>query len=259
MPTRISLLQQPVVSYHKSISDIQTVGNDPVLFLSTDVERGDKVIVVMYSDYPETYYHYYALRTMNQVIGTALVWWFVPELVTDLNENTYVPLPDLNAETIPYVVDAGAVKRLFVFWSWDKDEDYAGAYPYLECSSDGVSWDWYTSAGAYRCIARYVRIRIPASSGWPVEKGRVRIRELNVIPMERVTDYVFDELNSIYYKVASFVSPQYIKGPVGAISFYNTQYDMEGSVPVKYSVTIYRNLKRVVKPFIYVRLEEILW
>jgi len=190
---------------------------------------------------------YYSTRDMEKLKGNSLVDWWDMSILTDLNDKTYFTLPDLNDEVIAWELTLDDVKPVFLYWSWSRKEDYTGAYPILQYSTDGSTWiDIFISETSI-LLAKYFRVRIPATPDWPAVHDNVFIRELNVIIPTEISPTEYDEITDTYiYDVKKTYSKSY-REVLGVAGYKKGVYMTLNAV-----IGVYRELSKMKRaPSIY--------
>ena len=217
----------------------------------TDVMQGDKLFLEVSTPTLATgdeFEIYFLTRDMPKQTGVSYYdWWDMNKLI-DMNTDTYINLPDLTEEVIPWTLDLGEPKIIFYYWDWIRaTEEYNGAYPYLEFSIDGTTWtELYTSDIAFT-RTRYVRVRIPASSDWPVTKDNVFVRELEIIIPDRlVTEKILLEYDYVSHALLTKEFSTYIPRP--AIAFASLNPLGESYSSLVYDLALFREFSKLDRP-----------
>jgi hypothetical protein len=239
--------QQYGIYYYQANVGVKGTGNYQFAIINRSVKAGDKIGVTGISssllDTTEPANEYYiALRSMEQVKGVATVDWFNVDVITDLKYDTYFSLPNLNEEVIPYTIDLGEQKIVFVVWLWDRAPEYTGAYPYIEYSSNGTTWGTYYTPQINVVKTRYIRIRIPASDDWPVTENNVFIRELNVIIPKKIEDREYNPQTDLFTYYYNEDITKDIELPLGAVIAVAPPGNL---ATINYYFVIYRELSKI--------------
>jgi len=244
---RKSKVRQYGIYYYEANVGTVLADNYAFAILNKSVKSGDRIGITGISfrllDSTEPANEYYvALRHMDQVKGVVTAEWFNIDVVTDLKYDTYLSLPNLNTEVIPYTIDLGEVKIVFIVWLWDKNPEYTGAYPYIEYSVDGTNWFTYYTSQIDVVKTRYIRVRIPASSGWPVIENNVFIRELNVIIPKKIEDREYNPVTDsfIYYYNENMTKD--IELPLGAVIAVAPPNEYAS---IEYYFVVYREIDKI--------------
>jgi hypothetical protein len=240
-------VKQYGIYFYQANIGVRGTGDYRFAVIYRSVQADDKIGVTGISpsllDTTEPANEYYiALRHMEQVKGVATVDWFNVDVITDLKYDTYFTLPSLNSEVIPYTIDLGEQKLVFIIWLWDRAPEYTGAYPYIEYSSDGTSWDSYYTPQIDVVRTRYIRIRIPASNDWPVTENSVFIRELNVIIPKKIEDREYNPQTDLHTYYYSEDITKDVESPLGAVIAVAPPGNL---ATINYYFVIYRELSKI--------------